>query len=118
MEPAFKHQNIKKLPHRHKYFKALLKSFVFAMIFLVFSLGIGMLGYHYFMHLNWVDSLLNASMILTGMGPVDRAETNGAKIFASFYAIYSGVAFLTAVAVLFSPIYSRFLHKFHLDIEE
>jgi hypothetical protein len=57
-------------------------------------------------------------MILTGMGPVDRAPSDGGKIFASFYAIYSGVAFLTSVAVIISPLVHRFLHKFRIDIEE
>jgi len=52
------------------------------------------------------------------MGPLDKAPTNAAKIFASVYAIYSGIAFLTGVAVLFSPIFHRFLHKFRLDVEE
>lgn len=57
-------------------------------------------------------------MILTGMGPVDRAVTDGAKWFSSFYAIYSGVAFLTSVAVIFSPVVHRFLHQFHIDMED
>jgi hypothetical protein len=85
---------------------------------LFFSLGIGMIGYRYFMDLSWVDSLLNASMILTGMGPVDKASSDGGKIFSSIYAVYSGVAFLTSVAFLASPIFHRFLHKFHLDLDE
>ena len=76
-----------------------------------------MAGYHCFGNLPWVDSFLNASMILTGMGPVDRMETDAGKLFSSFYALFSGVAFLTFVAVLFSPLYHRFMHKFHLDIE-
>jgi hypothetical protein len=109
---------IRQLPHRRHFYRALFNNFLVAMGFIVFSLGIGMAGYSYFMHLGWVDSLLNASMILTGMGPVDKAQTDGAKIFASIYAIYSGVAFLTSVAVLFSPIYGRFLHKFHLALED
>lgn len=89
----------------------------FSILILAFSIGIGMAGYHYFGNLPWVDSFLNASMILTGMGPVDRMKTDGGKLFSSFYALFSGVAFLTFVAVLFSPVYHRFMHKFHLDIE-
>ena len=84
---------------------------------LLFSLLVGMWGYHNFMNLGFADSLINASMILSGMGPVDHADTDGAKIFASFYAIYSGVAFISSMAFLFSPIVHRFLHKVHLDIE-
>jgi hypothetical protein len=108
----------KKLPPVHVYRKRVLKSAAIAFAFIFFSLLLGMAGYIYYFHLGWVDALLNASMILTGMGPVDKAFTNDAKIFASFYAVYSGVAFLTSVAVLLSPVVHRFLHRFHLDIEE
>lgn len=109
---------IKRLPHRRHFITKLFKNFLLASALVLFSLILGMVGYHSTMHLGWIDSLLNASMILTGMGPVDRAETDSAKIFASFYALYSGVAFLTSIAFLFIPILHRFLHKFHLDIEE
>jgi hypothetical protein len=85
-----------------------------AMLLLMFSLGIGILGYHFLGKLSWIDSLLNSSMILGGMGPVDRLETNAAKIFASIYAIYSGVILLASVGVLATPILHRFLHRFHL----
>ncbi len=86
------------------------------MIILAFSLGIGTVGYHIYARLPWIDSLLNASMILTGMGPVDHLDSDSAKLFAAFYALFSGVAFLTFVGVLFAPIYHRFLHKFHLEL--
>jgi hypothetical protein len=85
--------------------------------FLAFSLGLGMVGYR-LLNLSWTDAFYNAAMILTGMGPVDRAETDGAKWFSSMYAIYSGVAFLTSVAVIFGPIVHRFLHQFRIDVEE
>ena len=88
------------------------------MVLISISLAIGMWGYHHFMHLGFADSLINASMILSGMGPVDHADTNGAKIFASFYALYSGVAFISSMAFLFVPIVHRFLHKMHLEIED
>ncbi|MGZ3884447.1 MAG: hypothetical protein ACXVP0_09730 [Bacteroidia bacterium] len=109
---------IKKLPHKSIYYNAVLKNALFALFILLISLAIGIGGYSYFFNLGFVDSLLNASMILTGMGPVDRAETDGAKIFASFYALYSGVAFLSSVAVLFGPVLHRFLHRFHLDVRD
>lgn len=108
----------KKLPHQKHFLSKLLKSIILGTVFLIFSLTIGVLGYHYYFNIPWLDSLVNASMILTGMGPVDRAETDGAKLFSSFYAIYSGVAFLTCVAIILSPVVHRFLHKFRLDIEE
>lgn len=109
---------IKKLPHKKHYFNAVLKSALFAIVILVFSMGIGTWGYCYYYDLNLVDGMLNASMILTGMGPIDAAPSDSAKLFATFYALYSGVAFLTSVAVLFGPILHRFLHRFHLDVHE
>lgn len=73
-----------------------------------------MLGYHFLEELSWIDSLLNASMILGGMGPVAPLRTAGGKIFASFYALYSGVVLLASVGILATPIFHRFLHNFHL----
>src|SRR5258708_7109399 len=81
------------------------------------SLYIGMAGYHYLAGLNWVDSLLNASMILGGMGPVDDLKTDGAKLFASFYALFSGLVFIGLLGVLLAPFVHRALHKFHIDEE-
>ena len=109
---------IKRLPHKSHFYNKLIKSIALGTIFLIVSLAIGVVGYHYYFNITWLDSLVNASMILTGMGPVDRAETDGAKWFSSIYAIYSGVAFLTSVAVIFGPIVHRFLHQFKIDIEE
>lgn len=88
------------------------------LLLLAFSLAMGMLGYHFLEHLSWIDSLLNASMILGGMGPVDEMETVAGKIFASIYAIYSGVILLASVGVLVAPIFHRFLHHFHLADEK
>ena len=90
----------------------------FGVGFLCISLAIGSIGYAYFAKLSPVDAFLNASMILTGMGPVDKMQTTGGKLFAGIYAIYSGVAFLTFCGVLFTPVYHRFIHKFHLDFGE
>jgi hypothetical protein len=73
------------------------------------------MGYHRIAGLGWVDSVLNASMILTGMGPVDPMTTTAAKLFASAYALFSGVVFLSAVGIVLSPIFHRILHAFHLD---
>jgi hypothetical protein len=80
-------------------------------------LGIGVLGYHLIESMSWVDSLLNASMILGGMGPVTPLQTDAGKIFASFYALYSGVVLLASVGVLAAPILHRFMHRFHLQDE-
>ncbi|HEX5169983.1 MAG TPA: hypothetical protein VFW11_12485 [Cyclobacteriaceae bacterium] len=92
-----------------------LRFILYALILLGISLGIGVFGYWHFGHLDFVDAFYNASMILTGMGPVDSMNTDAAKWFASFYALFSGVAFLTTVAVFFAPTIHRFLHKIHID---
>ncbi len=109
---------MKKLPHRNVFANRLVRNVLAASFILSFSLGIGMLGYSYFFHLNCMDSFYNACMILTGMGPIDVAPSNSAKIFAGCYAVYSGVAFLTSVAVILGPVVHRFLHQFRLDIED
>lgn len=91
---------------------------LFAAGIILFSLGIGILGYHYIVHLSWIDALLNASMLLGGMGPVAKLCTVPEKLFGSFYALFSGIVFLVAVGVIAAPIFHRFLHRFHLDIED
>jgi hypothetical protein len=82
------------------------------------ALAVGTLGYHDLAALPWVDALLNAAMILSGMGPVDTLETSAAKLFATAYALASGVLFITTVGVLFAPIVHRFLHRLHVEFDE
>lgn len=84
-------------------------------LFLVISLMIGVLGYHLTESLSWLESLLNAAMILGGMGPVDAIHTTGGKLFASFYALYSGVAFLAVASILIAPLAHRLLHRLHFE---
>jgi hypothetical protein len=79
------------------------------------ALTAGVLGYHGIAKLGWVDSILNASMILTGMGPVDPMKDTPSKLFASAYALFSGVVFLSAVGIVLSPIFHRIIHAFHID---
>ena len=86
-----------------------------AAVFLVLSLGIGMVGYHLTCHLPWVDSLLNASMILTGMGPDDPMPDDRAKIFASAYAIFSGAVYPAMTALILYPFLHRMLVILHLQ---
>jgi hypothetical protein len=81
----------------------------------VFGLGFGVLGYHFIGQLGWIDSLLNASMILGGMGPVDTLRNDAAKIFASFYALFSGLAFIGIMSILLAPFVHRMLHRFHAE---
>lgn len=79
------------------------------------SLVIGILGYHFLEGLGWIDSILNASMILGGMGPVNPLQTNAGKLFASAYALFSGMIFLVISGILFAPLFHRFLHYFHYE---
>jgi hypothetical protein len=86
-----------------------------SILIIALSLVIGTAGYHVFAGLGWIDALLNASMILTGMGPVAVLTTDGAKLFASFYALYSGIVFLAAMGVFLAPFLHRVLHTLHAD---
>ncbi len=104
------------LAHPRKYLARRLRSLAVAMGILLPSLGIGVLGYHLVANLPWIDALLNASMILTGMGPVDPMRTVAAKLFGSCYALFSGIVFITTAGVLLAPVVHRVLHKFHLEI--
>jgi hypothetical protein len=99
----------------HIFAGRLLKSFLIAAVFILLSLFLGAAGYHYTEGLSWLDATLNASMILTGMGPVNQLQTSGGKLFATFYSLYSGIAFLTTAAILLAPVIHRFLHRFHAD---
>lgn len=96
----------------------LLKAGLFSFFLFGLSLAIGIFGYHFIADLEWVDSFLNASMILGGMGPVDILKSDSSKIFAGCYSIFSGVAFLSGMAIFLTPILHRFLHKFHIDPDE
>lgn len=84
-------------------------------VLVLVSLAIGMLGYYAFEHLGWLDSFLNASMILSGMGPLWSPQTVAGKLFAGFYALYSGITVLVFAAITFAPLFHRMLHAFHAD---
>ncbi len=103
------------------FLRRLVRSVLVGVLIILVSLAVGVLGYHWSGGLGWTDSLYNAAMILGGMGPVDDRGLKipeAEKWFASFYALFSGVAFLIIVGVLFAPLYHRFLHHFHLEMEE
>ena len=112
----YEHYKQPVIPFRD-FLKRLLRHVGVAAAIILFSLGIGILGYRILGGLSWVDSLLNASMILGGMGPVNPLSGNGAKIFASVYALYSGMILLVTVGVLLAPVVHRLLHHFHADAE-
>jgi hypothetical protein len=80
----------------------------------IVAAAIGTIGYHLTARLPWVDAFLNASMILAGMGPVDKLETSAAKLFASFYALFSGLVFIALMGIVLAPWAHRVLHRFHM----
>lgn len=86
-----------------------------ALALIAVALMIGIAGYHYIAGFNWVDSLLEASMILGGMGPVNSLPNDTAKIFASIYALFSGLMLIALMGIILSPVIHRILHKFHVD---
>jgi hypothetical protein len=104
-----------KIKFRRQFYRRMSRAMLFAGTVIGTSLFLGILGYHCIAGFGWVDSLLNASMILSGMGPVGELKTNGAKIFASAYALFSGVVFISATGILLSPVFHRVLHRFHIE---
>jgi len=95
--------------------KRLTASIAVAWALIAVALFIGVSGYHWIAGFGWIDSLLEASMILGGMGPVNQLSNPGAKVFASAYALFSGLMFIGIIGVALSPIVHQMLHKFHLD---
>lgn len=95
--------------------RRLFVNFAFGLGLILVSLAIGMAGYAAFAGLDATDSFLNAAMILSGMGPVDPLPSNGAKVFAGIYALYSGVAVLAVAGLVFAPVIHRLLHRFHVE---
>ena len=91
------------------------RNLVIGVVLILIALYIGMLGYHEFESMPWVDSFINASMILSGMGPVNEMKTEAGKIFAGCYALFSGLAFIAIVVIIWSPIFHRFFRKIHLE---
>ena len=107
-----KHQSVAPVP---VFIKRLALCFGTALLLILIALFLGIAGYHWIAGFTWIDSLLNASMILGGMGPVNLLTNAGSKIFASAYALFSGLVFIAVMGVVFSPLLHRMLHKFHMD---
>jgi len=145
MRVGFKHENIEKwltknyiqykLPilflkildmYEHKkqklapmstFYQRVFKNIMIACLILAVCLLIGVLGYHYWGKAGWLDSTHNASMILSGMGPVVEIKTDTGKIFSSFYALFSGVVFITNIGIILAPALHRMYHRLHLEEE-
>lgn len=105
------------LPHS-SFMQRLARYAGVALLLILVSLGIGILGYHTLEGLSWVDALLNAAMLLGGMGPVNALHTTVGKLFASFYALFAGMIFLVIVGILLTSIIHRFQHRFHLELDD
>ncbi len=108
--------------HKHEklatpsvFVKRMLASVLIDILLIIVALTIGILGYHFIAGFDWVDSLLEASMILGGMGPINALASTGAKLFASGYALFSGLIFIAFMGIILAPITHRMLHRFHLD---
>jgi hypothetical protein len=112
----FEHRGEAPLSRRH-FIHRLLRHGAWGLLILGGSLWIGVAGYHWIARFTWVDSLLNASMLLGGMGPVGDLPNDAAKIFASIFALYSGVVFLVLAGLLLGPVFHRVLHRFHWEAD-
>jgi membrane protein YdbS with pleckstrin-like domain len=110
-----RHQKIAPAP---VFMRRLIGYIGIAILVILAALFIGVAGYHWVAGLGWVDSLLNASMILGGMGPVNPLVNTGAKVFASAYALFSGLVFIAVMGIVLSPIVHRMLHRFHVDDQD
>ena len=104
-----------RLAPRSVFIKRLIAAFAFALGLILVALMIGIAGYHFIAGFNWIDSLLEASMILGGMGPIKELPNDGSKIFASMYALFSGLIFIGVMGLVLSPVIHRIMHKFHVD---
>jgi hypothetical protein len=116
----YEHQGEPLLPYS-QFLRRLARNVALGIVFVMGALLVGIIGYRLTGGYSWVDSVYNASMILGGMGPADQRGLgipDAVKWFASFYALFAGVAFLVIVGVMFAPLYHRLLHHFHLEIDE
>jgi hypothetical protein len=103
------------LASKRTFYQRVLKNLLFASGILIVCLSIGIAGYHYTDNIPWLDSLHNASMILSGMGPVVTIQSDGGKWFSSFYALFSGIMFITNIGIILAPTLHRLFHSLHLE---
>jgi hypothetical protein len=104
-----------KVPPFSHFLVRLGRYMLFCLLLIAVSVGLGTVGYFHYAKLSWLDSFYMSCMILTGMGPTQSLDGTPAKVFASFYALYSGIAFLSITAVFFAPVIHRVLHILHVE---
>ena len=103
------------LASKGTFYQRILKNIILALIIMMICLAIGVAGYHYTDNIPWLDALHNASMILSGMGPVVIIKSESGKLFSSAYALFSGVIFITNVGIILAPAIHRLFHRLHVD---
>jgi hypothetical protein len=113
----FEHRRQALLP-RKLFYTRLARSASAGLAIIFISLSLGISGYHFLEGMHWLDAFVNAAMILSGMGPVGELHTGAGKLFAGFYALYSGLALITTTGIVFAPVFHRFLHKFHVEAQK
>ena len=101
--------------HRQAFLKRLARHGALALLLVLSSLGLGVVGFHVLSGQQWIDALVNSAMLLGGMGPVGDLGPPAGKIFASVYALYAGLVFLIVAGLLFAPVFHRILHRFHIE---
>lgn len=97
------------------FYKRVATSIIWGLTAIAVAQFIGMLGYHFYENMSWIDAFVNAAMILSGMGPLSPLKSTAGKLFAGCYALFSGLTFILIIGIIFAPIIHRFFHKFHLD---
>jgi hypothetical protein len=115
MEAGMYEHRKKPLLNRKLFFQRVLQHWLYSFIAIISALSIGTFGYHWLGKLSWIDAILNAAMILGGMGPVDNMDNDAAKLFSAAYALFSGLFFIGIAALLLAPFAHRLLHHLHLD---
>ena len=114
MLQPFEHRS-QPLLSRRRFAHRLLQHFLVTQLLVIASLVIGVLGYRWLAGFAWIDSLLNAAMLLGGMGPVGEIPTTSGKLFASIYALYSGLVLIAAAGILLAPVLHRVMHRLHAE---
>jgi len=100
---------------RQRFVQRMLRHIAVAIALISIVWALGIIGYHVTAHFSWIDATINAAMILSGMGPVDHVNTIAGKLFASFYALFSGIFFIAIAGIVLAPITHRLLHTLHVD---
>jgi len=114
---VYEHRHEPLLP-RAAFARRFLHHLAVAGVIVVGSLAVGVAGYHFVARLSWIDALVNAAMLLGGMGPVNELHSGAAKLFAALYALYAGLIFLIVAGVVFAPVFHRVVHRFHLELTD